>query len=103
MPDFDETNRGVLFTNDRKEKDTHADLNGKINVEGKEYWLNGWTKRNEDGTFKLVSLSVKPKEPKAEPKKDWASAEVREKFNKPEETVLDDIDDEPVDLSNIPF
>lgn len=59
----DDTNRGVLFINDRKETDNHPDLSGKINVDGKEYWLSGWTKKNEQGKFKLLSLSVKPKEP----------------------------------------
>jgi len=59
---YDETNRGALFVNDRKESDNHPDLSGKINVDGKDYWLSGWTKRNEDGSFKVLSLSVKPKE-----------------------------------------
>lgn len=59
---YDETNRGALFINDRKESDSHPDLSGKINVDGKDYWLSGWTKRGEDGKFKLLSLSVKPKE-----------------------------------------
>jgi hypothetical protein len=61
----DDTNRGVLFINDRKETDNHPDLSGKINVDGKEYWLSGWTKKNEQGKFKLLSLSVKPKEANA--------------------------------------
>lgn len=59
---YDNTNRGALFKNDRKESDSHPDLSGKINVDGKEYWLSGWTKRNEDGSFKVLSLSVKAKE-----------------------------------------
>lgn len=63
---YDETNRGALFKNDRKESDSHPDLSGKINVDGKEYWLSGWSKRNEDGSFKVLSLSVKPKEAKPE-------------------------------------
>lgn len=63
---YDNTNRGALFKNDRKEQDSHPDLSGKIDVEGKEYWLSGWTKRNEDGSFKVLSLSVKPKEARPE-------------------------------------
>lgn len=59
---YDNTNRGALFKNDRKETDNHPDLSGKINVDGKDYWLSGWTKRNEDGSFKVLSLSVKEKE-----------------------------------------
>lgn len=63
---YDNTNRGALFKNDRKEQDSHPDLSGKIDVEGKEYWLSGWTKRNDDGSFKVLSLSVKPKEARPE-------------------------------------
>lgn len=58
----DDTNRGVLFKNDRKEQDSHPDLSGKINVNGQEFWLSGWTKKDDNGKFKLLSLSVKPKE-----------------------------------------
>ena len=64
MAQYDNTNSGALFKNDRKEKDTHPDLSGTINIEGKEYWLSGWTKRNDDRSFKVLSLSVKPKEPR---------------------------------------
>lgn len=59
---YDNTNRGALFKNDRKESDSHPDLSGQINVDGKDYWLSGWTKRNDDNSFKVLSLSVKPKE-----------------------------------------
>jgi len=50
-------NNGSMFPNDRKEKETHADLTGSINVGGQEYWLNGWQK---DGG--RISVSVKPKQ-----------------------------------------
>lgn len=63
---YDNTNRGALFKNDRKETDNHPDLSGQINVDGKDYWLSGWTKRNEDNSFKVLSLSVKPKEGRAQ-------------------------------------
>lgn len=60
---FDPTNRGTLARNRKKESDTHADFNGKINVEGTGYWLNGWIKDGPDGKF--LSLSVKPQAPSA--------------------------------------
>jgi len=56
-------NSGVLFKNDRKEKDTHADYNGTIMVDGREYYLNAWIKDGARGKF--MSLSVKPKEARA--------------------------------------
>lgn len=55
-------NSGVLFKNDRREKETHPQMKGSINVEGREYWLSAWTKKNDDGSFKLISLSLQPKE-----------------------------------------
>ena len=60
MSNYDNTNRGVLFKNDRKEKDTHPNMKGSINVEGVEYWVSAWTKEGQNG--KYMSLSVTPKE-----------------------------------------
>jgi hypothetical protein len=60
MSQFDNTNRGVLFKNDRKERDVHPDYNGSINVGGVEYWLSAWIKEGQKGKF--MSLSVKPKD-----------------------------------------
>ena len=51
---------GILFKNDRKEKDSHPDYKGSITVDGEEYWLSAWIKRGERGTF--MSLAVKAKE-----------------------------------------
>lgn len=59
--DFDNTNTGVLFTNERKETEKHPDLTGTINVEGKEYFLSSWRKESKGGK-KFLSLSVTPKE-----------------------------------------
>ena len=34
---YDDTNRGALFRNNRKEQDSHPDHTGNINVDGKEF------------------------------------------------------------------
>lgn len=60
MSNYDNTNSGVLFKNDRKETDKHPDYQGSINVEGREMWLSAWIKQGQKGKF--MSLSVKPKE-----------------------------------------
>ena len=71
---YDNTNSGMLARNDRKEKDTHPDFKGSINVDGKEYWLSAWTKEGKPGGKmegrKYFSLSVSPKEaaPQQKPK-----------------------------------
>ena len=61
---FDPTNRGTLSKNEKKESDTHADYNGQLNVNGTEYWLNGWIKKGNEGKS-FLSLSIKPKAPQA--------------------------------------
>jgi uncharacterized protein (DUF736 family) len=59
--EFDNTNRGSLFKNDKKEADTHPDYKGQINVNGEEFWLNAWLKTSKQGT-KFMSLSISPKD-----------------------------------------
>jgi uncharacterized protein (DUF736 family) len=59
MADYDNTNSGTFFVNDRKEKETHPDYNGKINVEGKEYYLKGWKKVAKSGV-NFLSLALNP-------------------------------------------
>jgi hypothetical protein len=66
MTDYDNTNRGVLFTNDKREKDSHPNMTGKINIEGKDYWLSAWTKTSKNGN-KFLSLNAKEMEARVEP------------------------------------
>ena len=63
---FDNTNSGMLSRNERKEKDTHPDFKGQINVAGVDYWLSGWLKDGKAGGKmegrKFFSLSVTAKD-----------------------------------------
>lgn len=67
---YDNTNSGLLAKNDRKEKDSHPDYRGSINVDGVDYWLSGWIKVGKEGSKlagqKFFSLSVQPKEEQQE-------------------------------------
>lgn len=64
--EYDNTNTGVLFKNDRKETDKHPDYTGSINFEGTECWLSAWIKEGKNGKF--FSMSVRPKDQQAKPK-----------------------------------
>ena len=65
MADFDNTNRGVLFVNDRKEPgSSKPDRTGTLNVDGVEYFLDGWIKKSQSGaSFLSVSVKRKDKQP----------------------------------------
>ena len=63
---YDNTNKGIISKNDRKTTDKHPDITGSLNVEGVEYFVDGWAKkRNSDGAS-FYSLSVKRKAKVAE-------------------------------------
>ena len=47
---FDNTNRGALFRDDKKQSDKDRDYSGSINIEGREYWLSAWVKTSAKGT-----------------------------------------------------
>ena len=70
MPEYDNTNSGMLSKNDRKTQDSHAEYTGFLNVEGVEYWLDGRVReagpnaRNPGRKF--FSLKLRRKVPVAE-------------------------------------
>lgn len=72
----DNTNRGTIAKNTRKTDEKHPDITGSINVDGKDWWINGWLKTNGSDGSKFYSLSVKPKEAKAAYSKDKANRHI---------------------------
>lgn len=63
---YDNTNKGAIFKNEKRSKDTDPTMNGSINIEGVEYWVNAWTNTSKAGA-KYLSLSVRPKEQQVAP------------------------------------
>jgi hypothetical protein len=57
---YDNTDRVVLFKDDKKVEPEDRDYSGSINIAGAEYWLSAWIKTSKAGK-KFLSLSVKPK------------------------------------------
>lgn len=82
-------NSGSLFINDRKEKDTHPDLTGSLNIDGVDYYLSAGQKNSGKGA-QFYSLSLKAKG-EAAPKQQAAPTLLRAA------PVADDLDD------SIPF
>jgi len=61
MSDYDDTNRGALFKNVKKETEQQPDYKGNLNVGGVEYWVSSWLKVSKTGE-KYMSLSVTAKD-----------------------------------------
>lgn len=57
---YDNSNRGVLFKNDKDGNEQRPDYKGQINVGGTDYELSAWIKSSKAGV-KYMSLSVQPK------------------------------------------
>lgn len=64
---YDNTNRGSIWKNKKKEKDTHPDFTGSLNVDGTEYWVNAWRRKDDASPdAPALTFTVRPKEQKAE-------------------------------------
>jgi hypothetical protein len=53
--------RGVLFRNDKREKDSQPQAKGTCQIDGVEYWVSAWTNTDKNGN-KYQSLSFQKKE-----------------------------------------
>jgi hypothetical protein len=54
-------NSGSVFVNDRKERDNQPDRTGSCMIDGVEYWINGWVKKDKNGN-PWMSLAFKRKD-----------------------------------------
>lgn len=70
---YDDTNRGVLFKNDKKGNEKAPDYTGKLNVDGKEMRLAAWLREGAKGKFMSISVS---------------------EFQKKEQKKIEDLDDD---------
>jgi hypothetical protein len=58
-------NSGALFTNNKREKETHPHYQGKATINGVEYYVSSWVNESKSGKF--LSLSFKPVQEQAKP------------------------------------
>jgi hypothetical protein len=62
MSDFKQRDMsGVLFKNDKREKETHPNAKGAALIDGVEYWVSAWTKEGKAGKFQSLSFERKQK------------------------------------------
>ena len=78
MSQYDNNLSGVLFKNDRKEKETHPDYQGSCEIDNHDYWISAWIKVGKEGSkkpgekfmslaFKLKDQQQAPSQPKPSP------------------------------------
>ena len=96
---FDPTNRGSIWKNERKTTDKHPDFTGTLNVEGREYFFDAW-KRKEGAGPKAPALTfrIKPKDAQPEGHPDRFQTPVnRQRLTgfpeKPRQVREEDLDD----------
>ena len=65
MTQFDNTNTFTLGKADKGDNPKRPDYKGKINIKGREFYLDGWIRTAGDGR-KFISGAVKPIEKPAE-------------------------------------
>lgn len=97
-------NSGVLFKNDRREKDTHPNYKGNARVDGVDYFFDVWVKTDKNGN-KYMSASFKRKEKQSAPVPDrqqQARDGYRDRATTPKQPDVAPKDDDDLD-SSIPF
>ena len=58
MSDYDNTNKGSLFKNDKGDNPKRPDYQGKINIDGTDYKLSAWLQTPKNGGAKYMALKV---------------------------------------------
>jgi len=74
MADFDNTNSGAMFRNDKQGVDKRPDWRGSINIDGKEYWISCWDKDTHKGPVRSLKVEAKQGKGEAPAKKPVASS-----------------------------
>ena len=78
-------NRGVLFTNKKKETEKHPDYTGSfVDSNGNEFWVSSWINESKSGE-RYMSFTTKPKDdaPKPKAKNEWNKVKKEENDDLP--------------------
>ena len=92
MTEYDNTNRGSIWRNEKKENDKHPDFTGSLNVDGKDYWVSAW-KRKEGASDRSPALSFSVKRKDGKPTQ---SGSERTQSGNARPSLKDDMDGEEI-------
>lgn len=51
-------NTGVLFPNKKKTSPNHPDYTGKLNTDGKDYYMSAWLKKSKSNT-NFITIAIR--------------------------------------------
>lgn len=70
MSNYDNTNTGALFKNDKGGNDKRPDRRGTINIEGVEYKISGWLRTPKNGGDQFLSIKAERADSQQQPGRD---------------------------------
>lgn len=103
MAEYDNTNSGALFENDKRKTNNHPHLRGSCTIktpdgEILEYWVSAWQKTSKKGDdFFSLSFQLKDEQEEAKPKTAAKSSGLFKKRDEPAKASKaehEDLDDE---------
>jgi len=62
--DYDNNLTGIISRNETKIDEKHPDIKGQCEIDGVQYWVDGWARTRKSDGGKFYSLKFKPKESK---------------------------------------
>ena len=71
MSNYDNNNRGSIWKNEDRKSDTHPQFKGSAEVNGVEYWVSGWLRKegaNPKAPAMSLSFTAKEQQTQAAPK-----------------------------------
>ena len=64
---YDDSDRGAIWKNERKERDTQPDFTGNAIIDGVDWWVSGWKREpGANPASPALRLSFRRKQPVAE-------------------------------------
>jgi uncharacterized protein (DUF736 family) len=96
---YDNKNKGAAFFNDKKADERHPDYRGNGNFNGTDFEFGMWARTSKDGK-EYFSISFSEPYKKTEGNS-WEAQ--RQKFDAKKDVALEEVSDDPIDLSEIPF